>query len=84
MVYGDYLRRRIAPLQRRARGAWEYTGSEDYMRTHQGGRWDWAPEDFKMVVQRMLNLSSVEASLIPQGVLPLCSDPERANILTIM
>nr|BAD88339.1 membrane-associated protein-like [Oryza sativa Japonica Group] len=26
MVYGDYLRRRIAPLQRRARGAWEYTG----------------------------------------------------------
>nr|AAV43846.1 hypothetical protein [Oryza sativa Japonica Group]AAV43950.1 hypothetical protein [Oryza sativa Japonica Group] len=84
MVFGDYLRRRIAPLQRRARGAWEYTRSEDYMRTHQGGRWDWAPEDFKMVVQRVLNLSSVEASLIPQGVLPLCSDPERANILTIM
>nr|CAE05029.2 OSJNBa0044M19.16 [Oryza sativa Japonica Group]CAE05528.2 OSJNBa0053B21.2 [Oryza sativa Japonica Group] len=84
MVYGDYLHRRIVPLQRRARGAWEYTGSEDYMRTHQGGRWDWAPEDFKMVVQRVLNLSSVEASLIPQGVLPLCSDPDRANILTIM
>nr|AAP06850.1 unknown protein [Oryza sativa Japonica Group]ABF95100.1 retrotransposon protein, putative, unclassified [Oryza sativa Japonica Group] len=84
MVYGDYLHRRVAPLQRRARGAWEYTGSEDYMRTHQGGRWDWAPEDFKMVVQRVLNLSSVEASLIPQGVLPLCSDPDCANILTIM
>nr|AAT44274.1 hypothetical protein [Oryza sativa Japonica Group] len=84
MVYGDYLRRRIAPLQRRARGAWEYTGSEDYMRTHQGVRWDWAPEDFKIVVQRVLNLSSVEASLIPQGVLPLCSDPDRASILTIM
>nr|ABA97011.1 retrotransposon protein, putative, unclassified [Oryza sativa Japonica Group] len=84
MVYGDYLRRRIAPLQQRARGAWEYTGSEDYMRTHQGVRWDWAPEDFKIVVQRVLNLSSVEASLIPQGVLPLCSDPDRANILTIM
>nr|ABA94808.1 retrotransposon protein, putative, unclassified [Oryza sativa Japonica Group] len=84
MVYGDYLRRRIAPLQRRARGAWEYTGSEDYMRTHQRVRWDWAPEDFKIVVQRVLNLSSVEASLIPQGVLPLCSDPDRASILTIM
>nr|ABA99784.2 retrotransposon protein, putative, unclassified [Oryza sativa Japonica Group] len=27
---------------------------------------------------------SAEASLIPQGVLPLCSDPDRANILTIM
>nr|AAT77914.1 hypothetical protein [Oryza sativa Japonica Group]ABF99477.1 retrotransposon protein, putative, unclassified [Oryza sativa Japonica Group] len=84
MVYGDYLRRRIAPLQRRARGAWEYTGSEDYMRIHQGVKWDWVPEDFKMVIQRVLNLSSLEASLIPQGVLPLCSDPERANILTIM
>nr|AAT07579.1 unknown protein [Oryza sativa Japonica Group] len=84
MVFGDYLRRRIAPLQRRARGAWEYTGSEDYMRTHQGCKWDWVPEDFKMVVQRVLNLSSVEASLIPQGVLPLCCDPDRANILTIM
>nr|CAE03667.3 OSJNBa0042N22.9 [Oryza sativa Japonica Group] len=84
MVYGDYLRRRIAPLQRRARGAWEYTGSEDYMRTHQGVRWDWAPEDFKIVVQRVLNLNSVEASLIPHGILPLCSDPDRASILTIM
>nr|CAE04119.3 OSJNBa0009P12.5 [Oryza sativa Japonica Group]CAE04876.2 OSJNBa0086O06.24 [Oryza sativa Japonica Group] len=84
MVYGDYLRRRIAPLQRRARCAWEYTGPEDYMRTHQGARWDWAPEDFKIVVQRVLNLSSVEASRIPQEILPLCSDPDRASILTIM
>nr|AAK55775.1 Unknown protein [Oryza sativa] len=84
MVYGDYLRRRIAPLQRRARSAWEYTGSEDYMRTHRGVRWDWAPDDFKIVVQRVLNLSSVEASLIPQGLLPLCCDPDRASILTIM
>nr|BAA90511.1 unnamed protein product [Oryza sativa] len=84
MVFGDYLRRRIAPLQRRARGAWEYTGPEDYMRTHQGCKWDWDPEVFRMVVQRVLNLSSVEASLIPQGVLPLCCDPERAKILTIM
>nr|CAH67901.1 OSIGBa0115K01-H0319F09.7 [Oryza sativa] len=49
-----------------------------------GVRWDWAPEDFKIVVQRVLNLSSVETSLIPQGVLPLCSDPDRASILTIM
>nr|BAC10099.1 hypothetical protein [Oryza sativa Japonica Group]BAD31439.1 hypothetical protein [Oryza sativa Japonica Group] len=84
MVYGDYLRRRIAPLQRRARSAWEYTGPEDYMRTHQGARWDWAPEDFKIVVQRVLNLSFVEASRIPQEILPLCSDPDRASILTIM
>nr|ABA99911.1 retrotransposon protein, putative, unclassified [Oryza sativa Japonica Group] len=84
MVFGDYLRRRIAPLQRRARGAWEYTGPEDIMRTHQGRQWDWDSEDFRIVVQRVLNLSSVEASLIPQGILPLYSDPDRASILTIM
>nr|ABA94985.1 transposon protein, putative, unclassified [Oryza sativa Japonica Group] len=84
MVYGDYLRRRIAPLQRRARSAWEYTGPEDYMRTHQGARCDWAPEDFKIVVQRVLNLSSAEASRLPQEILPLCIDPDRVSILTIM
>nr|CAE04291.2 OSJNBa0083I11.1 [Oryza sativa Japonica Group]CAE04810.2 OSJNBb0022P19.5 [Oryza sativa Japonica Group] len=84
MVFGDYLRRRIAPLQRRARGAWEYTGSEDCMRTHRRVKWDWVPEDFKVMIQRVLNLSSAEASLIPQGVLRLCSDPDRANILSIM
>nr|CAE01796.2 OSJNBa0039K24.15 [Oryza sativa Japonica Group] len=67
-----------------AMGAWEYTGSEDFTRTHQGVRWDWAPEDFKILVQRVLNLNSVEAALIPQGILPLCSDPDRASILTIM
>ncbi len=39
------------------------------MRTHQGVKWDWVPEDFKVVIQRVLNLSSVEASLIPQGFL---------------
>nr|CAE03835.3 OSJNBb0013J13.12 [Oryza sativa Japonica Group] len=65
-------------------GSMEYTGPEDYVRTHQGRKWDWDPEDFRMVVQRVLNLSSVEASLIPQGVLPLCYDPERAKILAIM
>jgi hypothetical protein len=47
-------------------------------------RWDWAPEDFKILVQRVLNLNSVEAALIPQGILPLCSDPDHASILTIM
>nr|CAD39524.2 OSJNBa0027O01.9 [Oryza sativa Japonica Group] len=68
MVYGDYLRRRIAPLQRRARGAWEYTGSEDFTRTHQGVRWDWAPEDFKILTSRYWSNG----------------DPDRASILTIM
>jgi hypothetical protein len=40
MVFGDYFRCRIAPLQERCRGAWEYTGPNDPMRTHVGERWD--------------------------------------------
>ncbi|EEE60431.1 hypothetical protein OsJ_13637 [Oryza sativa Japonica Group] len=36
MVFGDYFRRRIAPLQERSRGAWEYTRYNDPMRTHVG------------------------------------------------
>ncbi len=38
MVFGDYFCRRIAPLQERSRGAWEYTCPNDPMRTHVGER----------------------------------------------
>lgn len=34
MVFGDYTRRRLAPLQERARGEWTYTGPNDSTRTH--------------------------------------------------
>lgn len=34
MVFGDYTRRRLAPLQERARGEWAYTGPNDSTRTH--------------------------------------------------
>jgi hypothetical protein len=36
MVFGDYFRRRIAPLQERPRGAWEFDGYNDPMHTHVG------------------------------------------------
>nr|AAV43899.1 hypothetical protein [Oryza sativa Japonica Group] len=86
----DEARLRLPSQPLAQASSWRATGLTgamvfgDYLRTHQGRKWDWDPEDFRMVVQRVLNLSSVEASLIPQGVLPLCCDPERANILTIM
>lgn len=34
MVFGDYTRRRLAPLQEQARGEWTYTGPNDSTRTH--------------------------------------------------
>lgn len=84
MVFGDYFRRRIAPLQERSRGAWEYTGPNDPMRTHAGERWDWGEEDTKMVIRRVLGLDSAEQTLIPDGILPLCCDRDRESILAVM
>nr|CAD40146.1 OSJNBb0069N01.17 [Oryza sativa Japonica Group] len=68
MVFGDYFRRRIAPLQERSRGAWEYVGHNDPMRTHVGERWDWGEEE----------------TLIPDRILLLCSDRDRESILAVM
>ncbi|EEE62196.1 hypothetical protein OsJ_16983 [Oryza sativa Japonica Group] len=84
MVFGDYFRRRIAPLQDQARGAWEYTGPNDPMRTHVGERWDWGEEDMKTVIRRVLGLDTAEQTLIPDGILPLCSDRDRESILAVM
>ena len=35
-VLGNYLKRRIAPLKRRPRPAWSFTGPQDCSRTHRG------------------------------------------------
>jgi hypothetical protein len=84
MVFGDYFRRHIAPLQERSRSAWEYTRHNDPMRTHVGKRWDWGEEDAKTVVRRVLALDTVEQTLIPDGILSLCSDRDRESILAVM
>lgn len=82
-MFGDY-RRRIAPLQERSCGAWEYTGHNDPMRTHVGERWDWGEEDAKTVIRRVLGLDTIKQTLIPDGILPLCSDRDRESILAVM
>ncbi len=84
MVFGDYFRRRIAPLQERSRGVWEYTGHNHPMRTHVGERWDWGEKDAKTMIRRVLGLDTVEQTLIADGILPLCSDRDRESILAVM
>lgn len=84
MVFGDYFPRRIASLQERSSGAWEYTGYNDPMRTHVSERWDWSDEDAKTVVRRVSGLDTVEQTLILDGILPLCSDRDRESILVVM
>lgn len=77
IVFGDYFRCRIAPLQERPRGVWEYTGYNDPISTHVGQHWDWSGDDAKTVIRRVLGLDTVEQTLIPDGILPLCSDRDR-------
>ncbi len=84
MVFGDYFHHCIAPLQDRSRGAWEYSGPNDPMRTHVGERWDWGEEDVKTVIRRVLGLDTAEQTLIPNGILPLSSDRDRESILVVM
>ncbi|XP_015649253.1 uncharacterized protein [Oryza sativa Japonica Group] len=84
MVFGDYFRRRIVPLQERSRGTWEYTGPNDPMRTHVGERWDWGEDDAKTVIRRVLGLDTAEQTLIPDRILPICSDRDRESILAVM
>ncbi|EEE69350.1 hypothetical protein OsJ_28674 [Oryza sativa Japonica Group] len=67
----------------RPRGAWEYTGYNDPMRTHVGQRWDWSEEDARMVVRRVLSLDTVDLTLIPDGSFPL-QQPRSDNILGLM
>jgi len=83
MVFSDYFRCRIAPLQDRSRGAWEYTGPNNPMRTHVGERWDWGEEDAKMVIRRVLGLDSAEQTLIPNGIHSLWCDHDRESILAV-
>nr|ABA97527.1 retrotransposon protein, putative, unclassified [Oryza sativa Japonica Group] len=49
MVFGDYFRHRIVPLQEQSRGAWAYTRYNDPMRTHVGERREWSEEDARAV-----------------------------------
>lgn len=54
------------------------------MRTFPGPDGDRDQGDFQLVIQRVLSLHSVELSLIPDGILLLCSDRDRHNILVVM
>ena len=77
MVLADFTRRRLAPLQRRSRGAWLYTGPGDATRT----RPEELPEGgVRAVVQSSLTLAAGEDCALPAGILPLCRHPDRVRI----
>jgi hypothetical protein len=82
-VISDFLKRRIAPLQARARLSCWFTGSNDLGRIHRGPGTDMSWEGLELLEKGITGESFVPETLIPpEGIPPLCDDQGlRAAIL---
>jgi hypothetical protein len=75
-VVGDFLKRRIAPLQRRARLCRWFTGSNDISRIQRGPGTDLSWDELEVRVKGITGESFIPESLIlPKGIPALCDDP---------
>ena len=81
MVFGDYTRRRIAPLRRCAEPAWMYRGITDPLRVQTGVGTDWAAASLKVIIWKVLHENDVSTTLIPDSILPLCCNVDRDGII---
>jgi hypothetical protein len=85
-VAGDFLKRRIAPLQRRARLCCWFTGPNDIDRIQHGPGTDLSWEELEPLMKGIMGESFVPGSLIlPHGIPALCDDPglRRAILATL-
>jgi hypothetical protein len=82
-VVGDFLKRRIASLQARARLSCWFTGPNDLGRVHHGPGTDLSWEELELLVKGITGESFVAETLIPpEDIPPLCDDQGlRAAIL---
>jgi hypothetical protein len=75
-VVGDFLKRRIAPLQRRACLCCWFTSSNDIDRIQRGPGTDLTWDELEVLVKGVTSESFIPESLIlPQGIPALCDDP---------
>jgi hypothetical protein len=74
-VVGDFLKRRITPLQKRARLCCWFTGSNYIDRIQRGLGTDLSWEELELLVKGITGESFIPESLIlPQGIPALCDD----------
>jgi hypothetical protein len=74
-VVGDFLKRRVMPLQRRPRLCYWFTGPNDIGRIQRGPGTDLSREELELLVKGITGESFVPKSLIlPQDTLMLCDD----------
>jgi hypothetical protein len=75
MVLGDFLKRRIAPLQQRSRMAYMYTGLNDCCRIARGPGADFTRVELEALVQTITGEAfSPESLVLPSRVKALCED----------
>jgi hypothetical protein len=75
MVLGDFLKRRIAPLQQRSRMAYMYTGLNDCCRIARRPGGDFTRAELEATLRRMTGEAFSPVSLVlPSGVKALCED----------
>jgi hypothetical protein len=75
-LVGDFLKRRIAPLQRRARLCCWFTGANDIGRVQRGPGTDLSWDELAVLVGGITGETFVPESLIlPQNIPALCDDP---------
>jgi hypothetical protein len=75
-VVGDFLKRRVMPLQGRPRLCCWYTGPNDIGKIQRGPETDLSWELLEISVKGITGEAFIPGSLIPpQGIPPLCDDP---------
>jgi hypothetical protein len=86
MVLGDFLKRRIAPLQQRSRMAYVYTGLNDCCRIARGPGGDFTRAELEAAIRAMTGEAFVLESLVLlSGVKALCEDQAlRSTVLASM
>jgi hypothetical protein len=86
MVLGDFLKRRIAPLQQRSRMAYMYTGLNDCCRIARGPGGDFTRAELEAALRAMTGEAfSPESLVLPSGVKALCEDQSlRSSVLVSM
>jgi hypothetical protein len=81
-VVGDFLQRRIVPLQARARLSCWFTGSNDLGRVLRRLGTDLSWEELELLVKGITGESFVAKSLIPpEGIPPLCDDQGLRTVI---
>jgi hypothetical protein len=75
MVLGDFLRRRIAPLQQRSRMACMFTGVNDCSTIVCGAGSDLSGAELEVLIRAMISEAYVSESLVLlRGIKALCED----------